>query len=210
MNTNYLCNNWQGFLQIIIYMMSRGYYNYCLTILPEKKKSKWLKIDKKLITKYEIGKSKFQRARQKAKGQANFYYLRWESCALLLHTSGNFNINIDDKFLDVREKPLLIKISDNIKFEVKETSEDKKLSVWLNKDSYKGFKLVIADVCRTKKKPLIIKEYDKINGLPAWKGIIIQKHSIAEYAVKQAKKNNFKLLKKELRINTRRKLYKVF
>ena len=195
---------------MIIYMMSRGYYYYCLTELPIKKQDKWLKIDEKLINKYDVEKSKFQRARQKVKGHANFYYLRWDSCALLLHTSGNLNINVDDKFYDVREKPLLIKISENIQLEIRESGEEKKLSVWLNKDSYKGFKLVLADVCRLKKKYLIIREYDKINGLPAWKGIIVQKHSIAEYTVKQAKKNNLKILKKELRINTRRKLYKVF
>ena len=86
MKLKYLCKDLKGFMQLVTYLVSRGYYYHCVIILPEKKRDKFESIDKKLIDKYAADKSKYQRSRQKIKKQANFYYLRLENLAILLHT----------------------------------------------------------------------------------------------------------------------------
>jgi hypothetical protein len=66
---NYQCRSWQGFVQQLVYLVSRGgYFYYCLVQYPLEKKEKWEKIDTKLIGKYQCDKSKYQRARNKNKG----------------------------------------------------------------------------------------------------------------------------------------------
>lgn len=207
---HYLCDRWQGFIQQTVFLIGRGYHFHCLAILPEKKKERWDEIDKKLIGKYQADKSKFQRARQKQKGTTNFFYLRWDNLALILHTKGVIadGIAYDDRFLDVRDKPLTISISENITLLV--YVENGKVSVKLEKESYRGFKACIEDVCKLKDKRTIIREFDKINGLPAFSGIIDQKRRLATFTAKQAKKHQVDLSPKELRVNTRRKIFKVF
>src|SRR5699024_8710462 len=90
----YLCKNWKGFLQQIVSQLAFGYEHYHIIVYPEQKKEKWLSIDKKLIDKYKTKKSKFKRSRLKAQGFANFYFLRWENIAIILHSEGHMGNDI--------------------------------------------------------------------------------------------------------------------
>lgn len=220
MDAKYICQNWQALLQMLVYLTSRGYHSYCLITLPEAKKDRWVQIDKKLITRYQTSKSKFQRARQKLKKQANFYYLRWDSIAIILHTTGDKSyIEYLDQFAAIHSNPLYLKISDLITFtisispQIKPNKKDEikeKVSVRLYRDTYRGLKDVLADIASSKNKELMKNHFNRINGLPAYSSIITQKKQLAQFLVRQAQKHQTSLKKSELRINTKLKKYKVF
>ena len=203
------CKTWQGFLQIIHYLASRGYYWYCITQYPSKKRDKFFRIDEKLIGKYRCDLSKFQRARRKKKGLANFYFARFDDCAIIMHTKGDIEENIlyDDRFYDFRQKRLKISIN-NLEFEL--INLDGKLSWKLSKDCYRDIKAHFGELCKLKQREKIVKEFDKLNGLPAWKGIIRQKYLLRNYIIAQAKKHQIQFHQSDFRINTRRKIHKIF
>src|SRR5690625_3173035 len=171
----YLCSSWKGFLQQIVSQLAFGYEYYHITIYPEKKKDKWLQIDKKLIHKYQTKKSKFQRSRIKSKGFANFYFLRWENIAVILHSGGNISNDIvyDDKFKKLSENPMFLKISERITLKIQKSKiKNKKVDVFLKKESYQNIKEQIYEVVtKTKRKENIITEFKKLNGLPSYRGI---------------------------------------
>ena len=119
MDTNYMCVSWQALLQMIVHLVGRGYYFYCLTHLPEHKRARWSSIDRKLIARYQTDKSKFQRARCKSKKIANFFYLRCENISILLHTTGELgNIEYIDHFTDIRHRSIHLAISELISFSI--------------------------------------------------------------------------------------------
>jgi len=207
----YLATSWQGFLQFLVYAFGRGYFWYCHTVFPERKKSKWESIDQKLIERYKADLSKFQRARKKKKGIMNFLYIRWSMHSVILHSKGVLDpeIEIQDPFKDIRKNPLEIKISEDISMSIYKTDQ-KGFSVKLSKETYKGFKAVIWDSAKTQNKDILLKEWAKLNGIPSWKGVIEQKKRLAKYALKQGRKHQIKVLHKDFRINTYRKVYKIW
>jgi len=147
---SYLINSWQALIQMSIYLFSRGYWFYCVTIFPERKKDKWEKIDHKLITRYRCEKSKFQRARRKKKGLMNFYYLRWEAISLIFHTLGKPDVVLEDRFVDVRKKPLEIQVSDLISVVIYRDQKNGKFTCKLSKKTYRGFKHVLGNCPNSK------------------------------------------------------------
>jgi hypothetical protein len=212
METRYLCENWQGLLQMIVYLTSRGYYYYCLTLLPINKKDKWPTIDQKLICRYQTSKSKFQRARAKLKKHANFYYLRWGNVAIILHTEGKIEgIEYADKFDDIRIRQMVLPISELITFTVSTLpNKGRKVCVRLSRETYRGFKAVLADVASTKNIAQMKSEFQKINGLPAYSSVIEQKRNLARYLVKKAQRHQIALKASALRVSTKLVRYKVF
>ncbi len=212
---NYLCRSWQGLIQQLVYLVSRGYYHYCLIEYPLQKKEKWEKIDLKLINKYQCNKSKFQRARSKNKGNTNFYFIRYENAALILHTNGELlkNIAKDDIFHDCRNKKTRITIPiKTITLTIMPPGDPNHngVTVRLSKESYRGMKEHLKSVCQGQNRQIVIKEFNKLNGIPAWSGIIKQKKMLAEYTISQARKNFILIKKEDLRLNTSRKPYKVW
>lgn len=206
-----LCQSWQGFLQLIVLLVSNGYWHYCLTHLPEKKRDKWTTVDEKLCRRYPP-LSKWQRARKKKNGYANFYYFRWEAMAMIMHTDGVTNGPLEDIFLDVRRNPIPIVISSLTTFLVSpEQNGDKKhISVRLDRATYKGIKETLYEIAKTKDKRKIWIEFNKLNGFPAYRDIIRQKQQLATYASKQAKRNQLQIEPNFFRIYTRLKRYKIF
>jgi len=211
---DYLCNNWQYFIQQILCLANRGYYYFHTVNLPIKKQDKWQQVDQKLINKYHINKSKFQRSRAKKKGIANFYYYRCSSVAVILHTSGEVSKDIvyDDKFEDVRSKNLIINISQDIQLQValnKAKSSEKRDSytIKFTDKCVSSIKINLEEVVKTKNKAIIIKEFDNLNGVPAYSGVIDQKVEIAKWLVRYCKYHQVSLdYEKDLRINTFRKV----
>lgn len=214
MDYRYLCVTWQGLLQMTVYLVSRGYWHYCLTILPEAKSDRWKTIDNKLIDRYQTALSKWQRARRKMKGHANFYYLRWHNLSLLFHTEGTIeSISVEDKFADIRIIPMELSISSLVTLSVSVDSVSNKKShigVRLNRDSFRGIKASIHETVKKKNLWLLKAEIDRLNGLPAYSGIIRQKRLLAQYAAKQAHKNQLKITPVFFRINTKLKRYPVY
>ncbi|MDA2261840.1 hypothetical protein VSY18_27580 [Bacillus albus] len=209
MAQQYLVASWQAMLQMVVNLCGKGYYYFHITELPIEKQYKWEAIDLKIIGKYQTNKSKWQRQRAKAKGVANFYYLRWQHIILILHTEGRINEDIvyDDKFSDLRQSPIFLKISDLSAFRI-QIMNKKKVTVHLSSDTYEGLKATLYNTAKTKNLFKIKLTFNAINGYPAYSGILEQKKQLANYLILQAKKHNIKIKRSELRFNTKKSTVK--
>lgn len=77
----------EGFVQqLAVSYLGNGYWFYVLGQIPEGKDPR--KVDDKLITRYEIDLSKWERARRKRAGLANLQYIRHGRFFVLLATHG--------------------------------------------------------------------------------------------------------------------------
>lgn len=212
MKVDYLCNSWQFMLQQLVYLTGKGYYNYCVGLIPEDKASKAKKIDKKIIDKYNIDLSKYQRSRRKQKKLANFYYLRWKNVFVILHTDGNIEDDIkekmDDKFCDIRVQQkevnrLTIPISNVISFNVvmhSNKTEKRTVTVVYTNYTFKEFKEELNEILRLRHKCLNrLKAYfDRLSNFPAWSGIVKQNKLLLNEVYILAKKYNLNTKNKRL------------
>jgi hypothetical protein len=205
----YIVTSWQGLMQQLVFLAGQGYTFYHVIYLPKEKVHKFPAIDTKLIAKYQTNVSKYQRYRLKQKNRANFMYLRWEHIAVILHTNGDIGeIKSMDSLKSLRDQSMAIQLSKYLSLTI--VWDNGKTTVKLHKESYRTFKMMIEGYAKQQLKRKIIETIQKLNGIPAYKGVYVQKESLVEYAIKQlafhgtlANKNEFRLLK-------RRKLYKVF
>ena len=210
----YICASWQGLLQQLAWLLSRGYWYHHVTYLPERKRDRWERIDQKLIKKYGCDKTKWQRARLKKKGVANFYYLRWENVAVLMHTSGDIPSDIvyDDHFRNIMAKGkknrLKVQISPLVGFEFYQ--DPKGITVKLDKQTYAGIKDHLETVVATKNVAKIVHEYNKLNGFPAFRGIVRQKIELAKFILNRAGHHQIRLSPQDLRIITYKPFVTVF
>ena len=212
----YLCGSWQGLLQQIVYQVGRGYRWYCLTILPEHKIDNWLKIDQKLMKKYDCAKSKFQRYREKNKGAACYLYIRWQHIAVILRTTGVVRPE-DDTFYNIEKKELLLQITPLVGFKVHHKRHNHSVTaVYLARDTFRGLKAVLEETARKEhlEKPVLAKfvrkEWDKINGFPAYGGIIEQKAELLRHVLTLCRKHNIPLERGDFRFSTKRPIVKVW
>jgi hypothetical protein len=86
--------------------VSNGYHYYVVGLVPEGKQPE--RVDAKLIDRYRIDQSKWQRARRKRRGAASVQYLRLGRRFVLLATHGEhpfFDLE-GDRVRDVRRVPL--------------------------------------------------------------------------------------------------------
>ena len=107
MDYRYTATTVGGFVQqLAVCYVGRGYWFYVQGTIPKNKDPKV--IDEKLLAKYQIPASKFQRCRRKRWGVANLQYLRWENSFLILATHGiHAFFNEEAKRIkDVRREPI--------------------------------------------------------------------------------------------------------
>ncbi|MFJ7599604.1 hypothetical protein ACIQYJ_31205 [Methylobacterium fujisawaense] len=225
--------SYQGLLDILMRMFSRGYYYYHVVELPEAKREKWSNIDQKLIKKYLTDQSKFQRYRRKKNyNAASFFYVRWNELSFILHTDGEVLDDIDysDKFLDIRVKPLKIPVSTVVfvmnyfhydkKMKEKITKKggnvdekNAKVTVHLSEETRKGHLDVLYHVFNTMNKRKVIHEFEKMNGYPCWRGIVAQKRAIQHWMFREAEKRGIPFTdeeKKSIRFTDKRKPVSIY
>ena len=97
-----------GFIQqLAVCYVGRGYWFYVTGQIPESKDPS--AVDRKLIARYGIDLSKYQRHRRKREHKANLQYLRYQRFFALLATSGQHPFFDEEKTLirDIRKSPLL-------------------------------------------------------------------------------------------------------
>lgn len=212
----YLCGSWQGFIQQIVYQVGRGYRWYCLTHLPEHKIDNWPKIDQKLIKKYDCAKSKFQRYRAKNKGAASYMYIRWQHIAVILRTAGEVRPE-DDTFYDIEKKELSLQITPLVGFKLHHKRHNHSVTaVYLTKDTFRGLKAVLEETANKEHlaKPILakvlLKEWDKINGFPAYGGILEQKAELLRHVLNMCRRYQIPLEREDFRFTTKRKIVKVW
>jgi len=212
MGYTYEVQNWQGLLQQLVNYTSLGYRKYCEMEYPERKRGRFSAIDRKIIAKYHADKSKDQRSRLKKKGFANFVFFRWNRYAWILQSPGVVRDDIvyDDTFHSFAGSPIEVRVGPETLLVAGLFGRNGGVSVKMSKDTYRGVRAGLMEVAYSGDINRCIREFNKLNGLPAWHGIVEQKVGLAQYLVKQARSHHIKLSKKNLRINTRRKVYPVW
>ena len=201
MKVDYLCNSWQFMLQQIIYLVSKGYTYYSTGEIPINKSNKARSIDKKIIDKYNVNLSKYQRTRRKQKKLANFYYLRWKNQFVILHTKGNIDesVIIDDEFYnlnDYRKGDSKFKIIVGKELIVNIVMKEGKPTVVLDKSTYKDIKTELDELVKNKQIGKLYKRFNMLNYIPAWSGIVKQKFLLQEEIFRAAKKYGLNTKKK--------------
>lgn len=205
----YLVKSWQALMQQLVFLAGQGYTYYYVAYLPPHKKEKFDSIDKKLITKYQTNVSKYQRYRFKQKNQANFIYLRWEHIAVIVHTNGNIpTIEGMDSFKNLKDGAMVIQLSKFLALSV--VTYNGKTTVRFSRESYRTLKTHISTYAKHKQKAKIIETIQKLNGIPAYKGVFEQKRQLVEFAIQELDKNGVYAGVNEFRVTNKRKLYKVF
>lgn len=210
MKVDYLCKSWQFMLQQIVYLTGKGYYYYFVGLIPEDKASKAKKIDKKIIDKYDIDLSKYQRNRRKQKKLANFYYLRWRNVFVVLHTDGDIMDDIkekmDDEFFDIRvsqkgKNRLTIPISNVVSFNVvmhSNKAQKRTVTVVYSNSTFKEFKEDLDEILKYRSLSKLKAYFDRLAYFPAWAGIIKQNKLLLEEVYKLAKKYGLNTKNKRL------------
>jgi len=212
MGYTYEVQNWQGLLQQLVNYTSLGYTKYCEVEYPERKREQFSAIDRKIIAKYHADKSKDQRSRLKKKGYANFVFMRWDKYAWILQSPGVLRDDIvyDDTFHSFAGRPIEVRVGPETLLVVGLFGRNGGVSVKMSKETYREVRAGLMEAACSGDRNRCVKEFNKLNGLPAWHGIVQQKVRLAEYLVKQARSHQMKLSKRDLRIYTRRKVYPVW
>ena len=201
----YLIDSWQAFIQQIVYLVGRGYDQYCLILYAEKHRHKYEDIDKKLIDKYQCNLNKDQKRYRKQKGYENYSFLRYKETAIILKTKGKTHERIkgNDEFELVKNQCISIRISDWITLEVRNVQD--RVSVYLSDDTYREIKNTCLDHLEMKNYTKMRVTFMNLNGIPAWGGIVKQRIKMIGELKKNAKKlgyykqinfNNFEINKK--------------
>lgn len=97
----------EGFVQqLAVAYVTHGYWFYVTGRVPERKNPE--DVDAKLIAKYGIDVSKWERLRRKRAGRANLQYLRHERFFVLLATHGEHRFFVEEagELRDLRRSPL--------------------------------------------------------------------------------------------------------
>jgi hypothetical protein len=90
----------EGFVQQLALYIANGYWFYVIGRIPDRKDPRG--VDAKLLSRYEINRSKWARARRKRAGLANLQYLRYGPFFVVVATRGEHRFFLDEPFRDVR------------------------------------------------------------------------------------------------------------
>ena len=181
----YLVTHWKNYIYVILLNVSKGYWYYSQFRYPERKKEKWLLIDKKIIEKYQTNITKDQRYRRKKKNLANYRFFRWENQCILLRTEGTQIREDDEKWKKLEGKEKILIIVGNTEFEIKNIN--KKFSVKLSKNTFKEIKAEIRNKLEKKLVNQALFEIEKISNLPNYQFLKKQKQELVKYFIEQYK-----------------------
>lgn len=207
------------FIDYLINSISNGKYIYYQIsyIPPEKVDEEFLaKLELKVREKYQTDKNKSERLNLRRKKKARFLACRYKNILIILKTKGDTDIAQNEKWEDIRKEKIQLKISEyttyliglgaSKKVREKHKTLESKVSVTLGRTTYDLIKLSCLEAIREKKSiPLLMWEWNKINGFNGWSGINKQKLQLKEYLVIEVCKS-FGIKKKEakklFRVNT--------
>lgn len=205
--------NWKAFLQQAVRLISSGYDYYHLVTYPERKKDRWEWIDKKLTEKYQVTTNKFKAYRNKRKGIPNTRVIRYGSTCLILRTSDDVRgVGDPDPFTTILSTKLRVKISDSLEFEIYKEERGGKwhTTVRLSRDTYDRIKTEIYENIRKGELRMAQESFNRLNELPAYRGIIVQKMNLRKATLAYGKKKRRRIKGSTLKIHTFRKVYRVY
>lgn len=214
MGEKYLIDNRLHFIQQVHHLMNFGYTNYFIGTYPIKKKQRFLEIDKKLISKYNMNLSKDRKYYRKKKDLCNYVFLRSREFYIILKTTGKDDIEVDDNFVSIFEKPLSIPVSDRLLLTIFRDGR-KKITVKIEKESFREIRENLRFKLDNRRFNETSEKFNNLNGLPGFSGIVKQKIELKKYLLNHFKKNTlgnkeiYSRFDDSLRINTKRKVYKI-
>jgi len=147
MTYRYIAASVPGFVQqLAVAYIARGYFFYVPGHVPAGKRDE--EIDRKLLDRYEVEQSRWQRTRRKATGQANVHYLRYAGFWVLLANHGEhaFFQRERDVIRDVRRIPIAF---GGYSIGYKEGSDGKgHVSVRIHPNEYRWLKDFMLHYCK--------------------------------------------------------------
>jgi hypothetical protein len=103
----FLCQSSAELVRRVAILASRYDYHLVVSGLIPKEKDP-LRVDRKLISKYQIPSSRTQAMRDYRKGRAKVKYIRWKNRFVLLATKGESQIFLNEFPRDIRRTPVEI------------------------------------------------------------------------------------------------------
>lgn len=202
------------FLQQVHHYTNYGYTEFFIGFYPGKKMDRAKEIDKKIIERYKANLDKDRKYYRKKKGLSNFVFLRSKDMYIILKTSGEVDFELQDAFVSLKKETIKIAISENIVMEIFRDGRNK-FTVKIEKNCFRDIREQIRDLLDKRRFNEAATKFSNLNGLPSFSAVIKQKIDLKKYILNHVKKNN--LAKKEvyakfeesLRINTKRKVYKI-
>lgn len=213
-NFRYEVDKFQGLIQQILSLTTRGYTRIHVTYYPRNKKDKWQQIDTKIYRRYQANITRGQIDYRRKKGYKVYKFFRWENVMIIMSTAGNDfpEIEEDDNFLDLKTGQQKVKIGEHLTFIIY-VDERKKITARVGKNTLDYWSQNIQYHAQLKHKKALQQEIYKINLIPPWRGVHLQKKEIRKFIISEIKRNGVHYSKKEIkniRFNTRRKQIKVF
>ncbi|MDM0907066.1 hypothetical protein QTI73_15360 [Clostridium perfringens] len=203
-------------IQVIDYLVnaiSNGkYLYYQVSYIPETKlddKEFLNRLDTKIREKYQTNKTKSERLNLRRRNMARFLAVRYKHILILLKTEGASEIGVNEKWEDIIKQKIELKISKYTSYliglgvskkqGVKHKTLPSKVTVTLSNETYNLIKMSCIEAIRVKKSiPLLLYEWNKINGFNGWSGINLQKQQLRDYLANEVCRN-FGMKKKEAR-----------
>lgn len=133
----------------------------------------------------------------------------------LKYYAENYTIEYTEKFQDVRYSPVTLQISDNLHLEIRLMDKvrmeggkkrvRKQVTIRMTKDMYSAKLVELLESVEQKAYNRLIYQWEMLNNLPNWAGIIEQKKRMKQVILNHAKKHHFKLKPDKFEITTFRK-----
>ena len=208
---SYLCQTWQGQVQQVINLLNHGYYWFYTTELPEKKRKKWLLIDKRLMKLYSITDSKDIRYRRKLASMANYSYLRWHKRVIILHTLGTLADYQGHVFKDFRDTPLELPISDKdggLRLKIGKSSDG--FTTYIARSSFKELKALLIGSIQNRNVDDVKFRFNNLAYLPGYSGVYKQRLSLLNTIKTEFKVRGIKFKRSDFNLTAVRRSIKVF
>ena len=104
----YECGSVEGFVQRVVVLAQRGYPFFVQGEVPERKDPG--AVDEKMLSKYDLRKTRRQRAYRKEKGLPNGHFFRLQRSWVVMATSRKFFLEVDEneRVVDLRDTPIRV------------------------------------------------------------------------------------------------------
>ena len=197
----YLTHSVGGFIQqVAVCYVQRGYWFYVAGHIPPQKDP--LKIDYRLLDKYEIDLSKFQRCRRKKEGIAGIQYIRYGDTFLLLATKGVHPFFLKEHPVrDARRVPIQL-------FGYAISSKNGRALVSLDQETYRDWEAYFLHLALHRKADSLVREFRKIPFEP-YRPVYQQVLSIWKTVNLKRKTAGFDLVPYSA-LRTKRRIYRPF
>jgi len=137
-----------AFLAQVVRYVSSGHYFYIRCLIPEHKVPR--AVDEKILSLYDIRRSRWQRKRRQLKASAGIHYLRYDRLFVVMLTKGRHDVFYRDHgscALDIRRTALKV-FGYSVRWGFSEAQQRHRVSVRLDKATYTRLKTHMLTICR--------------------------------------------------------------